>query len=158
MTTRDTEPSNPTFKQSLSTVADDDQVGIPLLGGRDDLLGRMTDPNVHCRLYARGACPRAELAELGVVVAACVLDDRFGLDIFGKLRGANYGHTRGRGRCARTGCSGQPACSSRSSLSALAAYCGYLGTKMLFGRRTWAPTFGLSTSCVMATFPAMLTS
>ena len=31
-------------------------------------------------------------------------------------------------------------------------------TKMLFGRRTWTPTLGLSTSCVTATFPAMLTS
>ena len=30
--------------------------------------------------------------------------------------------------------------------------------KMLLGRRTWTPMLGLSTSCVMATWPAMLTS
>ena len=30
--------------------------------------------------------------------------------------------------------------------------------KMLFGIFTWTPTFGLSTSCVTATLPAMLTS
>ena len=37
---------------------------------------------------------RAELAELGVVVTTCILDDCFGLDIFGKLRRANHGHDR----------------------------------------------------------------
>jgi hypothetical protein len=77
----------PTFKQALSTVAGDDQVRIPFLGGRDDLLGRMTDSGVHCRLYAGGARPCAEFAEFGVIVTACVLDDRFGLDVFGKLEG-----------------------------------------------------------------------
>ena len=30
--------------------------------------------------------------------------------------------------------------------------------KMLFGIRTWTPMFGRSTSCVIATFPAMLTT
>jgi hypothetical protein len=35
---------------------------------------------------------------------------------------------------------------------------GYFPTNMLFGSFTCTPTLGLSTSCVMATFPAMLTS
>ena len=35
---------------------------------------------------------------------------------------------------------------------------GYFATKMLFGNFTCTPTLGLSTSCVIATFPAMLTS
>ena len=39
------------------------QVCFPFLGGSDDLLGRVTDSDVHRRLHTRGA--RAELAELG---------------------------------------------------------------------------------------------
>src|SRR5207248_6523097 len=50
------------------------------------------------RMCIAGCMPevlaRAELAELGVVVTTCVLDDCFGLDIFGKLRRANHGHDR----------------------------------------------------------------
>jgi hypothetical protein len=58
-------------------MAGDDQVRIPLLGSRDDLLGRVTDSDVHRWFYARRVRTCAELAELGLVVTVCVLDDLF---------------------------------------------------------------------------------
>jgi hypothetical protein len=53
----------PTLEEPLTTMSRDDQIRAPLFRRRDDLFGRVTNPNVYRRLHSSGARVSTELLE-----------------------------------------------------------------------------------------------